>query len=38
MRTYKVEVPKHDIVNFPVNEMQIDPFWVDLYNPLNYKA
>lgn len=38
MRTCKVEVPKQDIVNFPVNEMQIDPFWNDLYNPINYKA
>lgn len=37
MRTAKVYVDKTEIINFSVNEMQIDPYWNDLYNPVNYK-
>jgi hypothetical protein len=37
MRTCKIGVSKDEISNFPVNEMQVDPYWNDLYNPANYK-
>lgn len=37
MRTCKVDVSKDEINNFPVNEMQVDPYWNDLYNPSKYK-
>ena len=37
MRTAKVYVSRTDIVNFNVNKMQIDPYYSDLYNPINYK-
>ncbi len=37
MKTAKIYVDKIDIRNFPVNEMHIDPYWEDLYNPVHYK-
>ncbi len=38
MRTAKVYVPQTDINNFKVNEMKVDPYWNNLYNPSNYKV
>ena len=37
MRTSKVYVSQTDLNYFNVNEMFIDPFYNDLYNPTNYK-
>lgn len=37
MRTAKVYVSTTDLNYFDINEMCIDPFYIDLYNPTNYK-
>ena len=33
MRLKKVKIPKVDITEFPYENLKIDDFWDDLYNP-----
>jgi hypothetical protein len=35
--TNKVRVPATDMEHFPFESLHVDPYWNDLYNPVQYK-